>query len=502
MSKSKKSIYNALSSIVFTFLNGLFGIVLMKSIIEVYGSDFNGLNSTVNQFINMLLVIEGGFTLAINVALFKYLSQKDYNTVNSILAASKNIFRKIGILFLVLGFLGSILSCILIKTNVDLLIVFFSFFSMVIATSFNLVFSTKYRILLQTDQKEYIINIIQIITLLISQTLLIISIKIDSGMISIRLLIMLFNIVSSIIIIIYAKRNYRFIDMTIKPNKNLIKGTNDIFIQKITSVFYGAFPMIFISSTSGTTVASVYIVYNSIFTLIKSLIYSVVNAPRIGFGKLIVEREKSYVLKIFTLYEFIIINIILLALLSLNLLITPFINLYISGIKDISYQNTFLVVVMMFIMFFEMIHIPSGNILNMGGMFKIGKKIQTITAIILVISMIVLNLFFGFMGTLVGVLFAAVILAILEIYYVHFFYFEEKLGDLIKIYIPLFIFFVLNLILQYKYIIIKPTSYVHLLFLSILVFIGNIIVLSLFNYIFNKRLCFEFVQFVKKVVYR
>lgn len=99
MNKTRNSIYNAITSLLLTMLNGLTSIVIIQKIIEVYGSDFNGLNSTVNQLINMLLVVEGGFTLAISVSLFKPLTENDKTQVNSILSASRNIFKKIGLLF-------------------------------------------------------------------------------------------------------------------------------------------------------------------------------------------------------------------------------------------------------------------------------------------------------------------------------------------------------------------------------------------------------------------
>ena len=57
---------NALSAIALTLVNGIFGIVVTRLVISRFGSDFNGLNSTANQIINVLLILEGGFTLASN----------------------------------------------------------------------------------------------------------------------------------------------------------------------------------------------------------------------------------------------------------------------------------------------------------------------------------------------------------------------------------------------------------------------------------------------------
>ena len=70
MNRNKITMLNAISAMLLTLVNGVLGIVVTKLVIEYFGSDFNGLNSTANQIINVLLVIEGGFTLASNVVLF------------------------------------------------------------------------------------------------------------------------------------------------------------------------------------------------------------------------------------------------------------------------------------------------------------------------------------------------------------------------------------------------------------------------------------------------
>ena len=94
-SRSKNSLYNAATAMLLTLTNGLLGIVITKMVIEQYGSDFNGINSTANQIINVLLILEGGFTLASNVALFAPLTGNDIKRVNGILSATQNKFYKI-----------------------------------------------------------------------------------------------------------------------------------------------------------------------------------------------------------------------------------------------------------------------------------------------------------------------------------------------------------------------------------------------------------------------
>ena len=92
-SKSKKSLLNAATALLMTLVNGLLGIVATKLVIAHYGSDFNGLNSTANQIVNVLLILEGGFTVASNVALFGPLSRQENEIVNGILTATRKKFR-------------------------------------------------------------------------------------------------------------------------------------------------------------------------------------------------------------------------------------------------------------------------------------------------------------------------------------------------------------------------------------------------------------------------
>ena len=75
------SLLNAISAMCLTITNGLLTIVVTRFILARFGSDFNGLNSTANQIVNVLLILEGGFTLASNVALFYPLTHGDYKQV-------------------------------------------------------------------------------------------------------------------------------------------------------------------------------------------------------------------------------------------------------------------------------------------------------------------------------------------------------------------------------------------------------------------------------------
>lgn len=501
MNKSKQSALTAISSMALTLLNGVFSLVVTKLVILEYGSDFNGINSTANQFISMLLVIEGGFTVATNVALFKPMAENDFSKVNSIISATSKIFNKIGILFLLIGSVVSFFYAQVINSELSPVISLATFLMTIISTTVNLSYATKFRIIIQSENKEYILNYIQIGTLILSQLMILLTIYLSGHMLLVRFSTMVGAIVNSWLIGLVTKKDYKKIDFSAEPDYDSIKGTKDIFIQKITSIIYSTVPVLFIAGTVGTVLASVYVVYNNVFRLLKNVIYSFINGPRMGFGKLIAEKSASYVMKIFLQYEFIVIYVMLTLLSTAAVLIMPFINIYTRGITDVNYSNWIIALMLLLITFFEIIHIPSGNIINMAGKFKVGRKIQTWASIILIGTMVVGNFFFGFYGIILAVLITAVFLAIFEIYYIHKVYFENAMWKFMRILVPNTIVAIGVTFLEIYFLPAIP-SYFWFFLAGLIIVLLNAGILAAFNYLLNKELSLEVVKRVQPFIKR
>lgn len=487
MDKGKKSLYNSITAIIQTIISGLFGLIITRLVIINYGSDYNGINSTANQFINMLLIVEGGFTLAINVALFKPISDKNINLINTIMSATKKIFFKIGVIFLILGFVGSFIYTFIINSNYEKNIILSIFIMTLVSTSFNLIYAIKYKILLQTDQNEFIINTVNICSTLLSQTIIIVAIFLKCDVLLLRFIIMISAIINSLVITFISKKKYSYLKFDAKPDFKKIKGTKDIFMQHMTGILYSSVPIIFISATVGTSYASIYAVYNNIFLILKGIILSLVNAPRMSLGQLITEKENKYVLNVFYQYEFIVINFMLGFLITASVLIIPFISLYAEGINDIEYKNWYIALLLICITFFEVIHLPSGNIINMAGKFKVSRNIQIFASIILVITMIIFSYFLDFYGILLAVLITAILLAFFEIYYVYKKYFYAQI-------IPYFVKLILNILLSIslgyiEFILLPPVNgYLHFAFIGLILLSINLCIILLFNLIINRKL--------------
>lgn len=428
MNRTKNSFFNAISALLMTFIYGILGLIVTRAVILMYGSDFNGLNSTANQIISVLLILEGGFTMASNVSLFGSYTRGDYDVVNWGLRTTRKKFKYIGFWFTVIGCLTALVFSILANTQVSRLVCFTVIMMALIPSCVDLYFVSAYRVLLKTQQKEYVINLVSMITIVAGYGLNGISIAFRMPNWTIRFGTMLTGLASCLLIRSWVIRHNSFLDLKHRKEENApIPGTRDVLIQKITGAVYSSAPIIFLAilPSGGTVLVSVYAVYNNVFAMIKNLLHSVVDAPRLSIGQMLTEKDKRDVWNIFRTYELVTIWILFVSVVCTYALILPFVKLYTTGITDTDYYNAVIPIIMALIAVFELIHIPSGNLINMAGLFAVSKKFQLIACIVLIGTMLFGGMVFGVYGILVAVLIVAILLAVLEIGYVHNVFFKS-----------------------------------------------------------------------------
>lgn len=502
-SRGKISLLNAVTALSMTLVNGLMGIVVTRFVIESFGSDFNGLNSTANQIVNVLLVLEGGFTMASNVALFAPLTNGDYSLVNGVLSATRSKFRRLGLIFLAVGMAISVGYGFAANSDLPTGFVATVIVMTVVPAAFNLFYATTYRVLLQTQQKEYIINIITIITIGLGHLANIVMIKMGGPMWMVRFITMVFGLLNSLMIAFYVKKKTSFLDLSVPPRGDMIKGTNDVMIQRITGVIYNSAPIVFlsISPSGGTLLASVYAVYNNVFTMLKSLLHSVIDAPRLSFGQMLTEKDRDEVWPVFAQYEYAVFVAVFVLMSTCCTLIMPFIKLYMDGITDANYFDMTIAIFMVLIAVTEMIHIPSGHLINMAGEFKVSKNIQLMSCIVLIIGMTVGGYLWGVYGMLGSVLLVAVLLAFMEMGYVHTMFFPGRIPSLMRLMLPLCVAGVITCALELQ-LDIQTIDYLSFIAYGVLFAGINGIIAVIVGFLFNRRELMALVSRVLRIMKR
>ena len=90
---NKRAALNFASSLMYQFVNLLIGLILPKFYTEAFGSVYNGLNQSVSQIMSLLSVLQFGIAAAAIQQMFKYIADKDEDTIRAIYWESGRQYR-------------------------------------------------------------------------------------------------------------------------------------------------------------------------------------------------------------------------------------------------------------------------------------------------------------------------------------------------------------------------------------------------------------------------
>lgn len=199
-----------------TFISGL---IVPRLILSTFGSEANGLVSSITQFLNYIALVEGGIGSVVLTALYGPLAKKDDRKISSVLKAAENFFRQIASIFV---FYTIALACvypIVIKSSFSWLYVA----SLTVILSFTLFiqyfFSITYKLLLQADQKMYIVQLWQSLITLLNIIAVVVSIKLFPELHFVKLCSVLLFAIQPVAYSNYVKKHYKLYK-DVEPDKN------------------------------------------------------------------------------------------------------------------------------------------------------------------------------------------------------------------------------------------------------------------------------------------
>ena len=83
--RSKRAIYNIIANLLMQASTVLYGFVVPKIIINTFGSDVNGLVTSITQFLGYITFLESGFGPVVRASLYNVIAKKDNEAIAGIL---------------------------------------------------------------------------------------------------------------------------------------------------------------------------------------------------------------------------------------------------------------------------------------------------------------------------------------------------------------------------------------------------------------------------------
>lgn len=404
-SRLKKTTYSIVVLGLYEITLFVCNLILPRLIIGTYGSDKNGLISSITQFLSFASILRMGVAGATRAELYKPLADGDIEGISSIMNATQRYMRKIALIFIGYLLCVSIAFPFIVDSTYQWYEVLTLVLIMGVGTFSQYFFGLTYTTLLQADQRSYISNIFSIFAVLLNTG---ISCFLIVNNFSLHLVKIVYAIIFSItpfLMSMYVRKKYK-LDKHAPINNNALKKRGDVMAHSIANIVHENTDIVVLTIFTNMVTVSVYSVYNLVMNGIKQLVSIFTFGLEGAFGNMLAKNQDDSFHNNFNLFEFLIGSFVSVVISCTGLLILPFVGLYTKGVTDVEYIIPVYAVIVVLAQAFYCIRIPYLTIVQASGMYKETRNGAFVEAFLNLSISIVLTIFFGIIGVAIGTLVA------------------------------------------------------------------------------------------------
>ena len=416
MAKDNRIKYNLLSGILYQVVLIALSFLLPRLYLENFGSEVNGVLSTIKQIFVYMFLLESGIGLATTQALYKPVAENNHDKVSSIISATHSYYKKIGVLYGVIVLLIAVTYAFIIPTNVDPMVIFGVIIFTALPALFSYFVQAKYRVLLEVDGRKYVITTSETILQLLSNVAKILVILLTNDLLLMQLAYCILYILQLFYIYIDAKRRYKWLNVKAKPDFEAISQRKSVLVHQVSGMVFNNTDVLLLSVLCDFKVVSVYTIYNIFFSQVQTFITSVISGFSFALGQMF-HTDKEKFMKVYNVYEtfYIMATFIIYTLMAVFLL--PLIQIYTSGINDANYTNSLLIILFVIMNLLSNGKLPSNHVLEYSGMFEQTRSHAILEMVINIAVSIVAIWQWGICGAIIGTIVALLYRGAMMIYY-------------------------------------------------------------------------------------
>ena len=401
----RKLILNTITSILLQIVTVFCGFILPRIILTKFGSETNGLVSSIGQFLNLIAFLELGVGAVLQSALYKPLANKDEEQINKVVSSGNRFFRRIAYILVAYVIVLACSFYFISDNDFSWLFTFLLVLAMGISSFAQYYFGIIDRLLLTADQKGYIQYISQIIALLLNLVACIIVIYLGLSIQIVKLVSSIIFLARPIVLRLYVNKHYR-IDWKYKTREEVLDQKWNGVGQHVAGIVLDDTDTIVLTLFSSLSNVSVYSVYYNVTYGIKSLVLSSTNGFQSVLGEYYAKDQKELLNSFFSKSEFIIHFITSLLYGCTMMLILPFVEVYTKGINDVNYIQPLFSILIVSANAVHCMRLPYHLMIKAANKYRETQLCYYIAAGINVLLSIICVIFLGLIGVAIGTLVA------------------------------------------------------------------------------------------------
>ena len=371
MNRTQKFALNSLATAVNQLVVMIVGLITPRLMIASYGSEVNGLVSSLNQFIGYITLVEAGIGGAAVFSLYKPLAENNQSGVSRIVMAARKGYRQAGYIFSTGIFLLAVCYGLLCSTPT---LQFSTIFPLTLILGANgcidFFLVSGYRTLLTADQRTYIIAFAGTAQTILRTVIIVLLAVGKVNVVLLYLLALLPVLIKVLTIGMYSKKNYAYLDFKAQPDQSALNKRWDVIFQQILGTVQVGAPTVIATVLLDLLQVSVYSVYNMVMSGVNGLLSIFISGLPAGFGELIAKKEEQTLKTTVAEFEVAYYYILSIAYAITFVLILPFIRVYTQGLTDVNYYNPILALMIVLNGLLYNIKTPQSMLIISAGMYK------------------------------------------------------------------------------------------------------------------------------------
>lgn len=407
-SRTQKATLNISTTALLELITFASGLILPKLILEAYGSTYNGIVSSITQFLSLVSLLRLGIAGATRAALYHTLANKDLEGTSSIIKATELYMRKVGVVILIYIAILSIVYPYSLKNDelkywdIALLVV-----AAGVGTFAQYFFGITYQTFLTADQSIYIYNVIQSFCIIANTVLCMVFIKCGYSIQVMKFVSASVFVVTPLILNIYVNSKYKFVK-NCKPDSSSLSQRKDVMASSIANIIHQDTDIVVLTLFCDIKLVSVYTVYNLVMVALRKIQEIFTTGVEAIFGDMWAKGEYEKISMNLNLFELIIGGFISVAFSCTFLLLLPFVSLYTSGVTDANYILPTYAFVISLAYAVYCFRTPYLVLVQGAGRYKETRNGAYVEAALNIVISVILVQFIGIVGTAIGTLVANV----------------------------------------------------------------------------------------------
>jgi len=464
----------------------LLNIIIPRLFIVSYGSEVNGLLSTITQIFGYLALLEAGIGTASINALYKPLDQQNQEQINILIGQTKAYFRKVTI-FYTLGVMGfAILYPLVSHSSVDRQTIFLVIILQGAGNCLTYYCSSAYMQLLIADGKNYFVDAISFVISVGMSITKIILVSAGCNVVWVQAGFVVVSLIKIPAVLLLCRRQYPWLKPTKTRAYDSLQERGAFVVHEISATIFSGTDVFLISTFCSFALASVYSVYNLVFGALNTM----VNTANAGLGFLLGQnfyKDRQKFLALYDRYSALYSGIVFTVMTAAYIMITPFMSLYTKGVADANYMMSGLPILFVIINLMSGVRAVAARLITVTGHADKTKYRSILEAIINITTSVILVNWIGIYGVLIGTITALAYRMNDIIIYANRVILQRSPWCEYKRLVINTIVFVVILLIK-PYFIFNVTNYVQLLALALVVCIVVALVYGAVTLLTNKNL--------------